>query len=355
MRENNKKTKVLAAVLGLVIAYFLGIMTGSFLIGNSVENELGAGSNDDDFHIYSDAPYGFGELPSGTLSEIEAKELGVAYVSEMFEEDIDATSVIMYYDSESLHATASWNGQWRGEVRGVDGSTFHFTIDAVSGERISALDEEVWIRRGNEPESSEIPYLSDVQRDIYKQSAREYAQKHFSHSNVEVESVNVSPLSRIDPGRGSFIAENLISLDVIDSKGRLVSITLDREFGGLLEVSTGGVLYNGSGISEIFGIPIEVTDFNWGEPTESDLSAEQAAEAAIQFIQEEFGENIQYLEGVWFQKTFFMADDDTLGRSAWNGTVKDAEGANLFHYVMDGQTGEILEISANTSETPAVG
>ena len=182
MEENNKKTKLFATmVLGVAIAFSLGIMAGSFWVGSNAENNSGEGfEGDDDFQVSSDVPSGFGELPIDALSREEAKELGVEYILEMFGTHIDVTSVIMYHDNESLNATAIWNGHWHGEVKGTEGETFHFIIDAVSGERISALDEEVWHKRGDEPGSSPILHLSDTQRDVYVQTAMEYTQKHFS-------------------------------------------------------------------------------------------------------------------------------------------------------------------------------
>lgn len=152
----------------------------------------------------------YSNLDANTISSEEAAEIGARYIWEIFGEDIDSKTVMMYYEASQTAKRTYWMGSVGDSQSEVENGTtsFWFVIDAISGEKkcvqifrdvLPFTDEEAKAKEPyrDDPEKSmeiSIEYAKkrkERAKELYQNNPEEYmkiakeaAQKHFTNSKV---------------------------------------------------------------------------------------------------------------------------------------------------------------------------
>jgi len=324
------------------------------------------------------------DKPENALTKEAAAQIGAQYIYEMLSENIEGKRVEMsYYDRDS-QSRPYWEGRVGISEADIQNHQydFRFVIDAVTGERIG-IENNV----GHEWSESVLnslttfdkpPSVSDEQIVEYTQLVQDFAERHFTETSVN--SIRFKVLDWLGATRndsGEFVVEWIARFDVVDDTGRFAAAAITLESQQLrhfsTEVSDNIHLEsdrnnrtpkdeNSPTLDWVLstGETIFIVDNTWmseesnpdldHELTPFNLSIEEAAEIAAQLIYEEFGDR---LDGMRFDKIFRHS---ALGeREFWNGFVYDDEAKQLFYYVIDARTGERIELSKNTADTPFLG
>ena len=168
------------------------------------------------------------------MSAEEAAELGAQYIWEMFGVCIDGKVVEMAYTAWSS-MTRYWQGTVANSIEDIENhdTLFFFALDAVTGERINihctrtapsrdpralgATNEEfMHIRRGSL--NTDPPTCMD----IYEEAAKNFAAKHFQHTEVEsivFESALPALFERDDDGNIIALSQ-ILTFVITDCTGR---------------------------------------------------------------------------------------------------------------------------------------
>ena len=116
------------------------------------------------------------------LSAQQAAEVGARYIWEMFGEDISGSMVSIFFSMFPSSTRTHWSGAVWAWDDPYHVSHFRFTIDAVTGERISIHDLRRDVIREIEESVFDGCYLCLV--EINTQIALEYARRHFNFTDV---------------------------------------------------------------------------------------------------------------------------------------------------------------------------
>jgi hypothetical protein len=200
-------------------------------------------------------------IPSiNALSPEAAAEIGAQYIWDMFGKSIDGMMVEFIYSAmPSLTRTL-----WKGLVVESDTLCFNetwieFAIDSITGERIDIInkraafgqamppdvqtavdaifsDENNWEAQKALRMSGAFPEITDA----HYQAAREFAERHFSTTEViSVESVSGYSRSFDFDDNGNLVrTDHRYTFDATDSTGRVASVRIDLETKQPLSLST---------------------------------------------------------------------------------------------------------------------
>ena len=190
------------------------------------------------------------------LTAEQAAEVGSRYLWEMFGLDISGQVVNMRFAVFPSSTRTHWNGAIWVPDGGITRHIFQFTVDAVTGERISIHDMQraSWeeLRLGETVSGGSYERLIEVFTEI----AADYAQRHFNFT--EVVSVIYEGMRHIgdymvtltdadgrdfltmagNPCRGILNGETMMHFTAIDETGRRASLILSMETLRLYDLTT---------------------------------------------------------------------------------------------------------------------
>lgn len=197
------------------------------------------------------------------ISSKEAAEIGAQYIWEVLGEEIDGKMVIVNFEAWPSCTRTYWHGavvdsKWCSEfldadkdslrfkfVEATSEATLRFTIDAVTGERISIARDNWWVPRADgedwwrgktaeeqlDYQQTAVKYDNEYRNRHDEQSeiATAYAQKHFSSSKV---------VSAAFVAAGLEYDEKVIIFKVTDDTGREAQVAFLIDTRQLLYIQT---------------------------------------------------------------------------------------------------------------------
>ena len=219
-------------------------------------------------------------MPSmNAMSYEAAAEAGAQYIWEMFGESIDGNMVHMTYSNHPASIRSLWIGRVlkpdtflptriaMDQDTSIDerlhlhaSTLFTFSIDAVTGERIDILTYSHWMQPSEEVRTAldelhsrsqgrateESIAIRDggappAQLDNYIEAAREFAQRHFSTTEVvSTELVNINAIAfDLDENGNLFATNRQLIFEVTDSTGRVADVAIVESTKQLIWLNTG--------------------------------------------------------------------------------------------------------------------
>ncbi len=212
---------------------------------------------------------------ANAMSMEEAALIGAQYIYDMYGENIDGKSVVINYSAFPSQSRAHWIGNIADHEDALEYAAYnkdpakyfddenyvydavvnyYFSIDAVTGERISITKYDYSTDWGTgKPfpmtmnELNTLQYEAPDDVETYAELARAFAEKHFSHSQVaSVEFTNISinlgsnELEQLNAAREAVQSDmdmpydftvyekgRKISFNVTDDTGRVARMTID--------------------------------------------------------------------------------------------------------------------------------
>jgi len=176
--------------------------------------------------IYESSRDGIANHPrsASALTMEEAAEIGAYYIWDMFGDSIYGKHVEMFYTAFPSSTRTYWHGSVSdssGELAYLN-AIYTFTIDAISGERVSATQivrrEDERTMRSSEEALASIE-LYNARSDEFIPLVEEFASKHFG--NTKLESIELAFAG------GRVVGEAIITFNVTDETGREARMTFD--------------------------------------------------------------------------------------------------------------------------------
>ena len=331
-------------------------------------------------------PYVSFEKSENTLSTEEAAQIGAQIIEALLGENVEGMVVEMNYSQSLSHGTPIWQGRVANSEAEIANRqhSFDFSIHGVTGEILSInnLKNLVTTQEAvKQAVSAPTRVLTETQIEIARQAVTEFAQTHFTDSEINrVQFIAADWMGTVQNDAGDYVPEWNAIFDIVDATGRVAAATVSvdsqtiRHFSTFTNELTLSIDMksdfenpliaeeNRQAIESVLttGETIKIYDNTMlaaqmspnldFELAAHNLSLEEAAEVGAQLIKETFGENV---DGMTFQKGFWHAELG--GREFWNGIVSDADGNELFYYLIDARTGDEIELSMNTEATPFIG
>lgn len=191
------------------------------------------------------------QIPTNAMPMEEATQIGARYIWDVLGEDLEGKNVFMSYQAQPSSTRTHWVGMVSND--GIRESSFEFTIDAISGERISIIrlhcsDEGAVPRTATREQINERLQTTPANIEHYTQFAWQFAGLHFHATDVE--SVVFNNLSvgafRNNNTRSQedfdaniiTYTETLLHFTAIDENGRNAMLSISMETGKLISLHT---------------------------------------------------------------------------------------------------------------------
>jgi len=189
------------------------------------------------------------EPSANAISADAAAEIGKQYILDVLGVDIDGKAIHMMYSAHPSMTRTFWRGIVTEQQDSyLNNALYDFALDAVSGQRVNIsnhnrvmpympeevlnalneffqdrnrFDEQIALRTGQPP----------AQLDGYIQTARDFAERHFSATEVvSVEFVNSNALRfGFDEHRNLAAIGHQLVFTATDSTGRVAYLAIDQE------------------------------------------------------------------------------------------------------------------------------
>ena len=184
------------------------------------------------------------------ISPNEAADLGARYILDMFGENIDGSKVEMFYGVSPWSVRTYCYGNVYPASEPDSGKlVYDFTLDAVSGERIGINNyrasrlglPDVKERTMTFDEATALYNEPPANVDEYAQIARDYAQRHFDHTEVvsaRFDHTGVMAYGTDKDSKTLTFKEKNYDFIVTDDTGREALVTITSETKQLLFLDT---------------------------------------------------------------------------------------------------------------------
>ena len=189
------------------------------------------------------------EPSANAISADAAAEIGTQYILDVLGVDIDGKAIHMMYSAHPSMTRTFWRAiVTEQQDTYLNNTLYEFTLDAVSGQRINisnrnrvmpympeevlnALNEFFQDRNRFDEQRALRTGQPPAQLDGYIQTAKEFAERHFSATEVvSVEFVNSNALAfGFDEHRNLVAIGHQLVFTATDSTGRVADLAINQE------------------------------------------------------------------------------------------------------------------------------